>query len=75
MQGFTTDFFLPTWHRGGKCGELLRSPKTSPECGFVAVRLVSSLHGGAAHFRLYTAYYSAYNTNFVGFGNSSLFGR
>ena len=33
-------FFLPTWHRGGKCGELLRSPKTSPECGFVALRLV-----------------------------------
>ena len=33
-------FFLPTRNIGGKCGELLRSPKTSPECGFVALRLV-----------------------------------
>ena len=33
-------FFCLTWHRGGKCGELLRSPKTSPECGFVALRQV-----------------------------------
>ena len=33
-------FFCLTWHRGGKCGELLRSLKTSPECGFVALRLV-----------------------------------
>ena len=33
-------FFCLTWHRRGKCGELLRSPKTSPECGFVALRQV-----------------------------------
>ena len=33
-------FFHRTWHRGGKCGELLRSPKTSPECGFIALRQV-----------------------------------
>ena len=40
-------FILPTWHRGGICGELLGSPKTSPECRFVALRLspvVSLIH-------------------------------
>ena len=33
-------FIFCSWHRGGKCGELLRSPKKSPECGFVTLRQV-----------------------------------
>ena len=34
--------FCLTLHRGGKCDELLRSPNTSPKCGFVQVLFFSS---------------------------------